>query len=116
VSRAAAVTREADAHLESAQQRADDLLQEARTYAERLITQAISRAREISRETEEFVAAFMQDAEGRLEETRRQKMALSDYIHKLRLVSNEIDLGSIEVQANAGEGMRSIQQAEIVEE
>ena len=26
------------------------------------------------------------------------------------------DLGSIEVQANAGEGMRSIQQAEIVEE
>ena len=43
-------------------------------------------------------------------------MALSDYIHKLRLVSNETDLGSIEVQANAGEGMRSIQQAEIVED
>lgn len=117
VQRASNIMKESEAHFEEAQVRAQETRDEARQYAEGLIQTSMNQAREVSRDTDDFVANFLLDAEARLEEGRRQQIALTDYVHKLRLVSNDINLGPLNTAiAPSVDDIRSIQVAEIVDE
>jgi cell division septum initiation protein DivIVA len=90
IERAADMTRDADLHLQSANDRVNEILESAKAYAERILSQAINRAREISTESEALLNAYFADAEGRIDETRRQKSALADFTHKQRLITNSL--------------------------
>jgi cell division septum initiation protein DivIVA len=90
IERAADMTRDADLHLQSAHDRVNEILESAKSYADRILAQAIGRAREISTEAESLLDSYFTDAEGRIDETRRQKSALADFTHKQRLITNSL--------------------------
>lgn len=90
IERAADMTRDADLHLQSAHDRVAEIQESAKAYADRILAQAIGRAREISTEAESLLNSYFSDAEGRIDETRRQKSALADFTHKQRLITNSL--------------------------
>jgi cell division septum initiation protein DivIVA len=90
IERAADMTRDADLHLQSAHDRVNEIIDSAKSYADRILAQAIGRAREISTEAESLLGSYFTDAEGRIDETRRQKSALADFTHKQRLITNSL--------------------------
>lgn len=108
-----ALKQEADDQLLSAQIRADQILQDSRGLIQKSISDAMSRSGEITRSTDEFFADFIFDAENSIGEVRRNKLALTDYVAHIRGISNDVNVDAIE--AGSARGMRSIQQAEIVE-
>jgi len=113
IARASSLKQDADDYLAGAQIRADEILQDSRSLVQKSISDAMVRSDEIARSAEEFFADFTYDAELSINEIRRNKMALSDYAVHIRDVGHEVNIDAIESGAPAG--LRSIQQAEIVE-
>ena len=87
-----------DTVLESAQRRAEDLTTEARTYAERLISETVQRSRSISRDTEDLVNNMLSDTESQLSDIRRQQGYLTEYLQRMRQAVTEVDLEITNIQ------------------
>ena len=54
------------------------------------MSEAVSRASEISSETEALLNSFALDAEGRINDARRAKTELADFTHRQRLITNTL--------------------------
>jgi cell division septum initiation protein DivIVA len=96
--RAADLGQEADTVLETAQRRADELTKEARSYAERLISETVQRSRAIARDTEELVGTMLSDTESQLSDVRRQQGYLNDYLQRMRQAATEVDMEITNIQ------------------
>lgn len=114
IAQSEAIKQEADDYLLSAQIRADEILQDSRGLVQKSISDAMARSSEITRSTDEFFADFIFDAENSIGEVRRNKLALTHYAAHIRGVSNDVNVDAIE--AGSARGLRSIQQAQIVED
>ncbi len=114
IAQSEALKQEADDYLLSAQIRADQILQDSRSLVQKSISDAMARSSEITQSTEEFFADFIFDAENSIGQVRRNKLALTSYAAHIRGVSNDVNVDAIE--AGSARGMRSIQQAQIVED
>jgi len=90
--RAADLGREADIVLQNSQQRAEELTRDARAYAQRLVSETVSRTRAIARETEDLVNTMVSDAESHMSDLRRQQTMLEDYVHRMRRAASEVDM------------------------
>lgn len=90
IERAAESARGADEHLQSARERVTEIIDDAKAYADRLMSQAVSRASEISTETEALLNSFALDAEGRINDARRAKSELADFTHRQRIITNTL--------------------------
>ena len=113
IAQSEALKQEADDYLLSAQIRADQILQDSRGLVQKSISDAMARSNEIAQSSDEFFADFIFDAENSIGAVRRNKLALTSYAAHIRGVSNEANVDAIE--AGSARGLRSIQQAQIVE-
>lgn len=113
IAQSEALKQEADDYLLSAQIRANQILQDSRSLVQRSVADAMARSDEITRSSEEFFADFLFDAENGINDVHRNRLALSDYAAHIRGVSKNVNVDAIEV--GSARGMRSIQQAKIVE-
>jgi cell division septum initiation protein DivIVA len=105
---------EADDYLLSAKIRADQILQDSRGLVQKSISDAMERSSQITEASDEFFADFVLDAESSIGQIRRNDLALSNYNAHIRGVSHDVNVDAIE--AGPARGLRSIQQAQIVED
>jgi vacuolar-type H+-ATPase subunit E/Vma4 len=84
--------------LETAQRRSEELTKEARTYAERLISETVQRSRSIARDTEELVSTMLSDTESQLSDIRRQQGYLNEYLQRMRQAATEVDMEITSIQ------------------
>ena len=96
--RAQDLGQEADTVLETAQRRSEELTKEARTYAERLISETVQRSRSIARDTEELVSTMLSDTESQLSDIRRQQGYLNEYLQRMRQAATEVDMEITSIQ------------------
>jgi chromosome segregation ATPase len=114
IAQSEALKQEADDYLLSAQIRADQILQDSRGLVQKSVSDAMTRSSEIAQASDEFFADFVLDAESSISEVSRNKLALTNYAAHIRGVSHDVNVDAIE--AGPARGMRSIQQAQIVED
>ena len=114
IAQSEALKQEADDYLLSAQIRADQILQDSRGLVQKSISDAMTLSSQITLASDEFFADFVLDAESSIGQIRRNDLALSNYTAHIRGVSHDVNVDAIE--AGPARGLRSIQQAQIVED
>jgi hypothetical protein len=88
--RAEELTQEADSVLRSALAREEEVLGNARSLSETIITSTVKRARDLAADANELVGSLGSDLERQLDDIRRQQSYVNDFLQRMRTSSTDI--------------------------